>query len=73
MSWLSNAKKLRLTYISTNKSKDNKMEATMFSGLISTPQPIEVAYHIGAMLGVFATLALDAIAKRIQKYIHFKD
>ena len=49
------------------------METTMFFGLISTPQPIEVAYYIGAMFGVFATLALDSIVQRIQKYIHFKD
>lgn len=45
----------------------------MFFGLISTPQPIELAYLIGGVCGAIIIMAVDSIAKRIRKYIHFKD
>ncbi len=46
------------------------METTMFFGLVTTPQPIEVAYCIGAIAGLLWCVVLHEIAGGIEKLVN---
>ena len=46
------------------------METTMFFGLVTTPQPIEFAYFIGAIAGFLMCGVIDVIAGRIEKLVN---
>lgn len=46
------------------------METTMFFGLVTTPQPIELAYCIGAIAGLLMCGVIHVIAGRIEKLVN---
>ena len=46
------------------------METTMFFGLVTTPQPIELAYFIGAVAGLLMCVVIDVIAGGIEKLVN---
>ena len=42
----------------------------MFFGLVTTPQPIELAYFIGAIAGLLMCGVIHVIAGRIEKLVN---
>ena len=46
------------------------METTMFFGIVTTPQPIELAYCIGAVAGLLVCGVIDVIAGGIEKLVN---
>lgn len=46
------------------------METTMFFGLVTTPQPIELAYFIGAVGVLLMWGVIHVIAGRIEKLVN---
>ena len=46
------------------------METTMFFGLVTTPQPIELAYCIGAVAGLLMWEVINVIAGRVEKLVN---
>ena len=46
------------------------METTMFFGLVTTPQPIEVAYFIGAVGGLIAYGVFNITIVGIEKLVN---
>ena len=46
------------------------METTMFFGLATSSQPIELAYCIGAIAGLLMCVVIDVIAGGIEKLVN---